>query len=353
MKKLLFALSLVFFIMQRSPAQLSADSTRKIDSLFRGYNQHNTSGISVMVIRNGKILYNHAFGLAYIAEKKKAIPRTNYRIASVSKQFTAMAIMILRDQGRLSLEDPLSSFFPALPAYAEKITIRQMLNHTSGLPGYGSSKRSDTLEDRDIPGIIAKQDSTAFPPGSRFSYSNSAYVLLGLIVAGVSGQPFQDFVEQHIFRPLKMHRSRLNVRGSRIPERAYGYNLINGNLLLQDQSTSSYLLGDGGIYSSTHDFYQWDQALYGGKLIKRQSLEEIFTPSSHETPSLAYGYGWNIEQKYGTRRIFHNGGTTGFSSYYVRYPEQRFSVIIFANQNNGLALEPIIQHIEAMFLGGN
>ncbi|GAA4312978.1 serine hydrolase domain-containing protein [Compostibacter hankyongensis] len=327
--------------------------TRSVDSLFRNYNTDNTSGISVMVIKDGRIIYNRSFGLADIENKVPATSQTNYRIASVTKQFTAMAIMMLKEDKKLSLNDHLRKFFPYLPAYTDEITIRNMLNHTAGLPGYGDLVAKGTtqpLTDTDVLGLIRKTDTPAFKPGSRFSYSNTAYVLLGLVVEKVSGMPFKDFLRQRIFTPLKMTQTTVNSMTGSIPDRAYGYNLRDGGLKKEDQSLYSYLLGDGGIYSSVDDFYKWDQALYTPKLVKPATLKEIFTESSKETPTSAYGYGWYIDEKFGEKRVSHSGGTTGFSSYYVRYPDIRFSVIVFANQDEGVTLGPVVDAIEDIYL---
>lgn len=353
MKTPVILLFVITLFLQPASAQRADPRAAATDSLFSRYDTIQTTSISVMVIRKGRILYERSFGLAEIETGRKATPATNYRIASVTKPFTAMAIMMLRDQGKLSLDDPLSKFFPKTAAYGNQVTVRQMLNHTSGLLSYSSLIPPGTtvpLKDEDVLHMLEKQDSTRFKPGERFSYSNTAYVLLGLIVEQVSGMPFARFLEQRIFRPLKMTNTKLNSLTGDIPDRAYGYNLKNGKLLREDQNLTSYLLGDGGIYSSIRDFYQWDQALYKQKLVKRKTMKEIFTPSSWETPVVAYGYGWYLEKKHRLERVSHSGGTTGFSSYFARYPEKKFSIIIFANQDDGLALAPFADAVEKIYL---
>ena len=352
MKNIVLILSFLFFV-KVSHAQIKNSRPKAVDTLFRKYSGGETSGISVMVIENGKILYNRSYGYAEISTGRKATPATNYRIASVTKPFTALAILMLRDQGALRLEDKLSSFFPGLPPFANEITVKQMLNHTSGLITYGNSIPKDLgrpLNDHDVLEIVKKQDSTNFKPGSKFRYSNTAYVLLGLIVEKQSGIAFDEFLSRRVFRPLKMSGTTFNNLEGKIVNRAYGYNERGGKLILEDQSEASYLRGDGGIYSSVKDFYNWDQALYTDKLLKESTMKEIFTPSSFEAPGLGYGCGWYIEKRFGLDRISHSGGTTGFSSYYVRYPEKRFSIVVFGNQDEGLALDPIISGIEKIYL---
>lgn len=338
---------------QPSETDDRSKKSRAVDSLFSHYSTVNTSGASVMVIKSGKIIYNRSFGLADIENKIPATPQTNYRIASVTKQFTAMSIMMLKEDGKLSLNDRLSKFFPSLPAYTSEITIRHMLNHTSGLLDYGDLVAPGTtkpLTDTDVVHLIENMDSTAFKPGSTFAYSNTAYVLLGLVVEKASGMPFGDFLKKRIFQPAGMTHTTVNSMIGSIPERAYGYNLRDGRLKKEDQSLYSYLLGDGGVYSSVDDFYKWDQALYTNKLIKSETSKEIFTESSKETPTLAYGYGWYIDEKFGKKRVSHSGGTTGFSSNYVRYPALQFSIIVFANQDEGVTLGPIVSAIEDIYL---
>lgn len=323
------------------------------DALFGRYDSTETTGISVLVVRNGKKLYNRSFGYAEILTRQKATPATNYRIASVTKSFTAMAIMMLRDEGKLSLDDRLVQYFPKMAAFGKDITIRQLLLHTSGIVSYGDvlpGPLTEPLTDADVPRLLETQDTTRFPPGARFDYSNTGYVLLGLIVEKASGMPFPQFLQQRIFQPLGMRNATVNRRDGKIPHRAYGYNLKEGKLVPKDQSLFSYLLGDGGIYASTADFYRWDQALYSQKLVPAATLQEIFTPGSWPSPELGYGYGWEIDRKHGLQRVMHTGGTSGFSSYYVRYPERKFSIVIFANQNDGLALAPIAESLERIFL---
>jgi CubicO group peptidase (beta-lactamase class C family) len=352
MKKILLSLSMLLFA-GVCFAQKFKDKSSAVDTLFKKYAAAGTSGISVMVIQDGKAVYNRSFGNAEVSTGRKVTPSTNYRIASVTKSFTAMAVLILRDEGKLALEDKLSKFFSGLPSFADSITVHQMLVHTSGLITYGNSVPKDLsrpMNDYDVLEIVKKQDSTNFKPGTKFRYSNTAYVLLGLIVEKVSGMGFDAFLNSKVFKPLKMSGTVFNNVDGKILNRAYGYNERDGKLLLEDQSEASYLRGDGGIYSSVKDFFLWDQALYSDKLVKATTMKEIFTPGAYEAPGLGYGFGWYIEKRFGMDRISHSGGTTGFSSYYVRYPEKKFSIVVFGNQDEGLALDPIVSGIEKIYL---
>ncbi|SHL12898.1 CubicO group peptidase, beta-lactamase class C family [Chitinophaga jiangningensis] len=347
------AISGILLLLFVAATPVSAQLNQRIDSLFSSYNLQNTTGISVLVIKGGKVSYKKAFGLANIEQQTPATTATNYRIASVTKQFTAMAVLILVQQKKLSLEDPITKFFPGFPPYGKEVTIRRMLHHTAGLPDYSDlmpQSRTTPLSDMDVLDLVTRQDTANFTPGSKFSYSNTAYVLLGLIIAKVSGKPFAQFLKDEIFGPLKMRHTTTNAPDANIPDRAYGYNLRDGQLKQMDQSRYSYLLGDGGIYSSVDDFYKWDQSFYTNRLLQPALLQEMFTPGAWPSPTLGYGYGWEIEEKYGMKRYVHTGGTTGFSSYYVRYPEARLSIVILGNQNDGLELGRYVAAIEQMYL---
>ncbi|PWV46542.1 serine hydrolase [Chitinophaga sp. S165] len=349
---LTFCYSLSIFAQSEQHGIVATQAT-KVDNLFNAYNNINTSGVSIMVIRDSQVIYNRSFGLADVEHKVPATPQTNYRLASVTKQFTAMAIMILKDEGRISLDDPLVKFFPNIHSYGKKITIRHMLNHTSGLLNYGDLIPEGTtipLTDKDVLHLIEPLDSTDFEPGTKFAYSNTAYSLLSLIVAKVSGMPYKDFLKQRIFEPLGMTYSIANVMGDSIYNRAYGYDQKADGLKMSDQSIYSYILGDGGVYSSVTDLYKWNEALYKPVLVKQETLDEIFTISSKEHEHLGYGYGWYIDTKYGKKRVSHTGGTSGFSTYIIRYPEIKFSVIILANLDEGFTVAKVGDAIEDIYL---
>jgi CubicO group peptidase (beta-lactamase class C family) len=198
-----------------------------VDALFRAYDQPSTPGASVAVIRDGKVLYQHAYGLADVEDNVHATTATNYRLASVTKQFTAMAILILAGRKLLSLDSTLSQFFPDFPAYGKGITVRELLNHTSGLWDYGElvpKERTAQLTDIDVLNLLKQQTATYFPPGSEWRYSNTSYAFLALIAEKVSGMRFAAFLKREIFDPLGMSGSVAFEEGvSTVRDRAYGY----------------------------------------------------------------------------------------------------------------------------------
>jgi CubicO group peptidase (beta-lactamase class C family) len=314
--------------------------TSKIDTLFEDFNRTGAPGASVTVIQNGKVLFVKGYGLANVEEKIRCTPETNFRLASLTKQFTAMSILILADRGKLSLDDSLIEFFPEFRSYAKQITVRHLLGHTSGLIDYEDLIPADTsipVLDRDVLRLLLKQNKTYFSPGSKFRYSNSGYSLLSLIVEVRSGMPFAQFLKKNIFQPLKMNNSLAYEQGfSIIPNRAFGYTASGESFTRTDQSLTSSVLGDGGIYTSVSDLFKWDQALYTTKLVSAKCLKLAFTPNplSTDFPNSHYGFGWYIGEYRGLREIWHYGETRGFTTRIARFPEKKFTLVILTNRND-------------------
>lgn len=325
-----------------------------VDALFYDFDQANSPGAAVIVIREGKALFAKGYGLADLEKKIPCTTNTNFRLASVTKQFTAMAVLILAEQRKLSLEDRLPKFFSEFPAYGETISLHHLLTHTSGLPDYEDHIPSGTtipLSDRDVLFILQRQTKTDFAPGAQFQYSNSAYALLALIVEKVSGQTFSEFLKAKIFDPLGMTNSIAYVTGrSCVPNRAFGY--VNGTSgwELSDQSVTSAVLGDGGIYSSVADLFKWDQALYTEKLISRKMLADAFTAHSSQSDfkGSGYGYGWYVGNFRDMERIWHYGSTCGFSTKIERLPERKLSLIVLSNRRDA-EISPIIEKLRELF----
>ncbi len=281
-------------------AQASPDvMTQKLEALFHDYDRADCPGACVMVIQNGKILAAKGYGLADLETKTPCATNTNFRLASVTKQFTAMAVMILAERKKLSLDERLTDFFPEFPEYGKLISVRQLLSHTSGLDDYEDVIPKGTeipVLDRDVLRLLMKQNKTYFPPGTKYRYSNSAYALLALMVEARSGSTFAQFLRKSIFQPLKMSNTLAYEQGiSVVPNRAYGYSAKDGSFVRTDQSLTSSVLGDGGVYSSVSDLYKWDQALYTSKLVSPRMLQLAFT-SHIETDhsNTGYGFGWMI-----------------------------------------------------------
>ena len=320
-------------------ADLSADQIARMDAIFKKFTKLDAPGGSVIVIHLGQPVFAKGYGLADLETRVPCSTNTSFRLASVTKQFTAMAILILAERKQLSLEERLTDFFAEFPAYGRGITVRQLLNHTSGLPDYEDLIPAGTtlpLLDRDVLRILLKQDKTNFPPGSRFRYSNSGYALLALVVEQRSGQTFAHFLEEHIFAPLGMtHTLAYEQGGTSVPHRAFGYSLRSNAWHRTDQSLTSSVLGDGGVYSSVMDLAKWDAALYTTKLVSRKALDLAFTPTTPtDKPGRSYSLGWFVGEYRGLKEIWHSGETIGFRTHIARFPQRQFTVVILANRSD-------------------
>jgi CubicO group peptidase (beta-lactamase class C family) len=333
---------------------MSQTNEKVVDALFADFDQASSPGAAVIVIKDGKALFAKGYGLADLEKKIPCTTNTNFRLASITKQFTAMAVLILAEQGNLSLRDRLPKFFPEFSAYSAAISLRHLLTHTSGLPHYEDHIPDGTtipLSDRDVLFILRQQSKTDFVPGAQFHYGNSAYALLALIVENVSGKTFPMFVKEKIFDPLGMTNSVAYVAGlSFVPNRAYGYANGKNGWEFSDQTVTSAVLGDGGIYSSIADLFKWDQALYTEQLISPKMLADAFTPHSSESDfqGSGYGYGWYVGNFRGTERIWHYGSTCGFSTRIERLPGRKLSVIVLSNRRD-VEISPTIEKLMELF----
>lgn len=305
-----------------------------VDSLMKRY-EGDGPGASLLVIRDGVPLVRRGYGFADLEHRVPASPQTDYRLASVSKQFTATAILLLAQDGKLSLDDRARRWLPSLPAAAGAITLRQLLSHQGGLIDYEDIMAADTrvpLRDKDVLALLAKTDHLYFAPGTSYRYSNGGYAMLALIVEQASGMPFQDFLRQRIFLPLGMTSTLAYVaEGPPVPHRAFGYSAESGQWMRTDQSMTSSVLGDGGIYSSIDDLARWDAALYDNRLLSDASRKAAFTPwTATDDPTVEYGYGWRITGE----TLWHSGETIGFRNVIVRYPKRHLTVVLLTNRND-------------------
>ncbi|MDR3447247.1 MULTISPECIES: serine hydrolase domain-containing protein [unclassified Dyella] len=312
------------------------DSTPDVDALMARY-QGDAPGASLLVIKDGKPLVKHGYGQANLETHEAATPATNYRLASVSKQFTAAAILLLAERGKLSLDDHVRHWLPELPAAHEPITIRQLLSHGGGLIDYEDLMPADQtaqIHDDDVLRMLAAEPRSYFAPGTSYRYSNGGYVLLGLIVERASGQSLQDFLAKNIFQPLGMTHTLLYVHGGpEVAHRAYGYSEDGAHWVQTDQSPTSATRGDGGIYSSINDLAKWDAALYDHRLLSDASRQLAFSAQnkvSGETDVDSYGFGWRIHGDV----LWHSGESMGFRNVIIRWPKQHLTVILLSNRND-------------------
>ena len=311
-----------------------------------------TPGAAVLVIRNGRVVHAKGYGMASLANQTPITPDTSFLLASVTKQFTAMAIMMLAGQGKLKYDDTLASFFPQFPAYAKGITVRHLLNHTAGFPEYDRLFQDAAMvrkEDyglprrparggfeptvQDVLKILAKQTEPRFAAGSKFEYSNSGYVLLALIVEKISGQRFARFLEQKIFQPCGMKRSLLyDETRPAIRNAATSYRKESGGWVEVNYTPSNFVYGEDNIYTTIEDLYRWDQALEQHKLVPAATFEEAIKPGRlNDGSATAYGFGWNLGERGGSKAHSHGGSWLGFRTAILRIPGQRLTVAVLSN----------------------
>ena len=311
-----------------------------LDALFAPYTGAAVPGASVVVIRDGHVIIRRAYGMADLQRRVAATPETDYRLASVSKQFTAMAVMLLAQDGKLRYDQPARDFLPELPTAASAVTVRHLLNHTSGLWDYEvliPESRTTQLTDDDVLALVASKDSLSPPAGTTYCYSNSGYVLLGIITARAGGMPFPELLRTRIFEPLGMRATVAHVEGrDTVPHRAHGYSPRGGTFVQTDQSVTSATLGDGGIYTNVDDMVRWDQALSGTGLVDAETMAHATTPPSlPDGATTEYGFGWFIDTYRGAKRWRHTGETSGFRNAIQRFPDRKLTVIVLTNRSSG------------------
>jgi CubicO group peptidase (beta-lactamase class C family) len=285
---------------------------------------------TILIARDGKVLTSKGYGMANVADDVPNTPQTKFRIGSLTKQFTAMAILILQERRKLSVQDSICKYLPRCPETWRSITIHHLLTHTSGLPDYTYTVNL-TEEERAYSPVTRDMDrlrtgSLEFTPGTKFSYCNSGYVLLGHIIEKVSGESYGDFVRENIFEPLKMVNTGYDYNGLILKHRAVGYSLREDTLVTAPFVDMSVAFAAGGLYSTVGDLYLWDQALYTEKLVSKKSLAMMFTPFKQ-----TYGYGWYIDEQFKRLCTSHGGRIEGFMTSLERFPKENFTIIVMSN----------------------
>jgi CubicO group peptidase (beta-lactamase class C family) len=305
-----------------------------LDQLFSDY-VGAVPGVSAVVLQNGVVQIASAFGLADIERLAPATAATNYRLASVSKQFTAMAILLLVADGRLALDDPLARFFAAAPPRWRQITLLHLLTHTAGLRDYEDLIPPDVtaaLCDQDVLDLVRPHADAYHAPGAAFRYSNTGYCLLALIVAQAANQPFAAFLHARIFAPLGMTNTiAYQAGGAEVARRAYGYSRDGQAWARTDQNLTSATLGDGGVYSSVVDLARWDAALAEGCLLPRSLQARMFSSHVVTHDGASYGLGWYL---HAPQVAYHTGETIGFRAAIVRRLDTRLTAIVLTNRND-------------------
>jgi CubicO group peptidase (beta-lactamase class C family) len=321
------------------------DIIRNVDAFMHSAIEKSRFTGTILIARDGKVLISKGYGMANAEYEVPNSPRTKFRIGSLTKQFTATAILMLQEQGKLNVQDSLCKYLPQCPTSWQSLTIHHLLTHTSGIQDVdytqarvASLSVANTLE-------RLKDKPLEFTAGKIFRYSSTNYILLGYIIERVSGEPYQVFLRRHIFDPLEMKDTDYDDNQRILKNRATGYSLRGGNLVHAAYVNMSIPFSAGGLYSTVEDLYKWDQSLYTEKLISRQTLNAMFSPGKGN-----YGYGWYIENQLGTRFISHSGWLDGFHSFIIRLPDKRVSVIVLSNLD-GTPASTIARALAAITLG--
>jgi D-alanyl-D-alanine carboxypeptidase len=313
------------------PASPSGDYAAKAESVLVPYIKDRRFSGAVLVAKDGKVLFREAFGLADREWDVPVAPDSEFRLGSITKQFTATAIMQLAEQGKLNVDDPISKYVSVAPAAWSAITIRELLTHTSGIPSYTAipgffdeQARIDRAPEEIIK--LTADKPLDFPPGTKFSYDNSGYVILGFIIEKVSGQSYADYLQTHIFGPLGMTHTGYDVSTDILPHRVSGYQHQNDAVKNAAFLSMTLPYAAGSLYSNVDDLLTWDQALYAARPVNAASLKAMFTDYGH-----GYGFGYGIQTQFGHREWAHGGGINGFATEIERYPDDHLTVIVLAN----------------------
>jgi len=321
----------------------SYNNVQKLDSILNNCYQNGELNGTILVSRNKKVVYRKAFGYANFETKEKLIPESVFYLASVSKQFTAMAIMILNDRNQLTYNDKLSKYFPEFPSYANVVTIKHLLTHTSGIPDhFGLNSYKPDLKNQDVLEILIEQKSLEFKPGDRFEYSNSGYILLAMITEKVSGMPFHEFMKENVFDPLGMTNTLVYDESKPlITNRVIGFNM-DGTLNDYNILTT----GAGGMFSRVDDLYLWDQGLYTGTLVSWGTIYEAFTPIIlNGGEKYNYGFGWFIYEDERKKTVSHSGNFSGFRTYIGRDLVNKNAYILLTNNGDAFEMNKVVNAI--------
>jgi CubicO group peptidase (beta-lactamase class C family) len=309
-----------------------------IDSIMSKYSIGNEPGASVLVMKKNKVLFKKGYGIANINTQEAIKTNTNFRLASITKQFTAMSILLLEKRGRLSLNDSLHKYFTSFPNYGKNITIKDLLTHTSGLIDYEDLMPANQivqLHDTNCIQLMYMVDSLYFPSGTKYKYSNTGYSILSLIVEQVAGIPFAQFLKENIFNKLGMKTSVAFEEGkSKVENRAYGHSYSKGTWTQTDQSLTSAVLGDGGIYTNVEEYAKWIKANWSYKLIGPAMQNRAWSSTKLNNGTLVdYGYGWHVEDFLNITHPYHDGSSIGFRNSAGLFPEKKLMIIILTNRN--------------------
>ena len=334
-------------------AQTSANAAPVDEYVKSEMQRQHIPGLSLLVAKNGEIVQAEGFGLANVELQVPVKPETVFQSGSVGKQFTATAVMMLVEEGKIGLEDPLTKYFKNAPSSWNQVTVRELLSHTAGFGDYPKdfNFRKDWTEDELLK--LIEGIPLAYSPGTNWKYSNLGFLTLGILIHRVTGEFYGDFLQQRIFQPLGMTATRIISEADIVPNRSAGYRLVKGALKNQEWvAPAMNTTADGSLYFTTLDLAKWDAALYTEKLLKRSDLDLMWTVAklkNGQPDKGHYGFGWVIDERNGHRCIHHDGSWQGFETAIDRYVDDRLTVIALTNLD-GAQPGKITQHIAEIYL---
>jgi CubicO group peptidase (beta-lactamase class C family) len=328
-------------VVMAAEAPAAQDLAQRLDASIASYYKADEPGATIIVVKDGKTVFRKAYGLADVAKGVPLTPETTMRLGSITKQFTATAILMLADEGKLSLSDEITRFLPDFPTQGKKITIENLLTHTAGVANYTSNRDyvANMPRDMTLAQLIDmfKDEPLDFDPGTKWSYSNSGYVLLGAVIEKVSGMPYAKFVEQRIFVPLDMVNTAYEGYERKSNPHAVGHAPGEHGFTVARTISMTQPYAAGSLVSTVDDLARWDAAVSSGKLLKAASWQHAFTPYVLANGKPAnYGYGWELGKLRGFEEISHNGSINGFNSEVLRLPTEHVYVAVLSNTRGGV-----------------
>ncbi len=346
-------LGLSFFLSINAGAQ--AANTR-IDSLMSSLYRSDQPGAAIAVVRNGNVVFRKGYGVADLESKKLITSSTNFNICSMTKQFTAYGILQLMQERKLSLDDRLVKFFPDFaPKVGAVVTVRQLLTHSSGIEDHYSFVTAPLPKefwDKDVLKAVQSVDSTYFPPGTKYRYSNTAFCLLSLIIERLSGTSYPAYVRDRIFAPLKMERSDVIHPDFTVADRALGYECEKDSFKIADAKESLFFStnGDGGVYTSIDDYVKWILAIQQKNGLNTTLIREAQSPQFpiDTARHISYGYGWFVAGSGDAKLVYHTGSNGGFRTIVLTKPSEQYTVVIFSNRT-GIDLEDLVRQINRIY----
>lgn len=335
--------------LSKEETKIKGNLTTYLDALAKNKNFHG----SVLVAKNGKILLDQGYGMADLEQGIQNLPQTRFAIGSVTKQFTAMAIMQLSEKGLLNVQDKLTKYIPDFPR-GDEITLQNLLTHSSGLVEYTALAEflTQSIKDMNMEEFIKIIESKPleFNPGEKWAYCNSGYLLLGYIVEKVSGESYEQYVSEHIFKPIGMKNSGICYTDTQKMYTAKGYIGYMDLIPIDDEYLLTRAFGAGCLFSTVEDLYLWDRALYGEKVVSKKTLDEIFMPRKDTKALGYYGYGWFITNTASGKEVFHGGNTSGFTAEIARYVDKNLTFIVLTN-NYGYDIYGMDRNINLILSG--